>query len=138
MRTNVCEEIIAARRCGKVRCGITPKRIESVADLAAAFGLLAEADYYREIDAATAQVILARLVGRDMAYGVEVVPADRASELAARFLAQFGSGSRFFTNGDWHRDDPAEWEAVTEATFDGGVLALGGRRSGCLWVEDED
>jgi hypothetical protein len=66
--------------------------------------------------------------------------------LADRFLASFGTdGVHYFTNADFGaRADPAftlssfGWNPVTAATFDTGVLVVGPRRCGCLWVEDED
>jgi hypothetical protein len=136
----ICEEIAAARRCGKVRCGIRSEPAASVIELAGAFGLMPDADYYREIDRKMARLVLARLIGRDMAYDKEVVPSGLAKELASRFIAQFDPAARYFTNGEWHRPDAGSlgWEAVTSATFDGGVLVLAASSSGCLWVEDED
>ncbi len=73
---------------------------------------------------------------------VELMSAARAAELAD----QFGTGGvRFFTNGTFHEPPEAQrirsgasWTPVTPATFDTGVLVMGPRCSGCLWVEDED
>jgi hypothetical protein len=136
----ICEEVKAARQCGRVRCGVRLESAASVSDLATAFGLLSEADYYREIDRETAWLVLTRLIGRDMAYDNEVVPSAVAKNLAGRFIAQFDPPARYFTNGEWHQSGAASlgWEAVTGATFDGGVLVLAANSSGCLWVEDED
>jgi hypothetical protein len=136
----ICEDIAAARKCGKVRCGVTAGSVASVSDVAATFGLQPAAEHYREIDGVTARLVLVRLLGHDMAYDKGVVPTALADELAGHFLAQFGPGARYFTNGDWQLPDAQlrGWEAVAVATFDGGVLVLDARQSGCLWVEDED
>ena len=74
-----------------------------------------------------------------MAYKAEIMPEARAAQLAERFLGEFGVGTRYFSNGAWHlppvqRSDwvveSASWDAVTDATFDMGVLAVGRQRSG--------
>jgi hypothetical protein len=76
-----------------------------------------------------------------LAYNAEIMPAARAVEFAEQFFAQFGAdGVQYYTNGTFHEQigSGAEWNPVTAATFDTGVLVIGPWRSGCLWVEDED
>jgi len=68
-----------------------------------------------------------------MAYGAEVIPADRAAALADRFLAEFGTvGVRFYTNTTFYDTSGpkltwsgAGWASVTSTTFDSGVLVVG-------------
>jgi hypothetical protein len=75
------------------------------------------------------------------------MPLARAQELADRFAAQFGPGARYFTDGTWHLPNTLircgdiggpSWDPVTQATFDTGVLVIGRKWSGYVWVEDED
>jgi hypothetical protein len=144
----VAEDIIAARVYGVVRCGFSQKTgPPTVRDLAREFGLSEEPSLYKEIDEAAARRLVCRVLHRDMAYNAEVMPEPRAAALADAFLAQFGPGTRYFSNGLWHlprviRADGVvsgpSWDPVTPATFDAGVLAIGHKISGCLWVEDED
>ena len=54
---------------------------------------------------------------------------EQAEQLTDRFFGLFGDGLRFFTNN---------WCPATDATFDEGILVLGAKSCGCLWVEDED
>ncbi|MFO0797040.1 MAG: hypothetical protein U0804_06150 [Gemmataceae bacterium] len=139
---DVVAEILAAR--GDARCGYSAGG--AGVGLAAEFGLAPDADRYREIDAATARRLIELVLHRDLAYRYELMPAARAVDLADRFLAPFGTdGVRYFTNAMF--DEKAEpmftlssfgWNPVTAATFDTGVLVVGPRRCGCLWVEDED
>ena len=146
-RMGVEEEIIAARDCGAVRCGLSSQRSPAVSELAREFGLREERSCYKEIDQEAARHLIRLVLQRDMAYDAEVMPEATAIELADRFLAQFGPGTQYFSNGTWHlpsvvRPDGvihgASWDPVTAATFDTGVLAIGPQCSGCLWVEDED
>ena len=115
--------------------------------MAREFGLRDAAGCYKEIDELAASRLVRMVLHRDIAYNAEIMPEARAAELADTFLAQFGSGTRYFSNGTWHlqsvvRPDGVvcgpNWDPVTRATFDTGVLAIGPERSGCLWVEDED
>ena len=143
---NIADEIIAARSCGVVHCGLSSHVSPSLSQLASEFELAPEPANYREIDAASARWLLEMILNQDMAYDLEIMPADRARELADWFLSQFrGQEISFFTNGTFHEKrgskltwSGASWESVTKATFDTGVLILGPQCSGCLWVEDED
>ena len=144
---DVVNDIIAARVFGAVRCGLSSLRSPDVSELAREFGLRDDASCYKEIDEAAARHLITSVLQRDLAYNAEVMPESTAAELTDRFMAQFGPGTRFFSNGNWHlppvvRPDGvvhgASWDAVTSATFDTGVLAIGPQCSGCLWVEDED
>ena len=141
------EDIISARAVGAVRCGVSSRHANTVAELAREFGLRDEPRFYKEIDESAARNLIRSVLHRDLAYSAEIMPEARAAELAQRFLAQFGPGTRYWSNGSWHLAPVtlpngvvhgASWDAVTAATFDTGVLAIGPGRSGCLWVEDED
>jgi len=125
----VSEDILIARRFGVVHCGVSSLPAPTITDLAREFGLRGDAECYREIDEASARLSIRRLLHRDLAYSAEVMPEQQAEQLTEQFLAQFGSGARFFTNN---------WCPATNATFDEGVLVMGPDHSGCLWVEDED
>ena len=143
---NITDEIIAARNCGVVHCGFSSLVSPSLAELASQFGLSADPANYREIDEASARWLIEMVLNQDMAYNAEILPADRAVELADRFLSPFRAQEvRFFTNGSFHEArgpkltwSGASWNPATQATFDTGVMILGPKFSACLWVEDED
>lgn len=143
---NIADEIIAARNCGVVHCGLSSHVSLSLSQLASEFELAPEPANYREIDAASARWLMEMILNQDMAYNAEIMPADRARGLADRFLSQFREQeARFFTNGSFHEKrgpkltwSGVSWNPATQATFDTGVLILGPQCSGCLWVEDED
>ncbi len=137
---DVVAEIRIARRFGVTHCGVSARPSPALAELAAEFGLASDPGSYSEIDAAAARRLAELVLSEDLAYNAAIRPADRAADLAGRFLAQFGTeGVRYYTNGTFHESHGgAGWEPVTAATFDTGVLVIGPRGSGCLWVEDED
>lgn len=143
---DVAAEIHAARDCGVVHCGVSARPSPTLPELAAEFELAPDAANYREVDAASARRLIELILNQDMAYNSQIIPPGRAAELTDRFLAQFGTeGVRFYTNGTFHEGQgsklgspSASWNPVTAATFDTGILVIGTRCSGCLWVEDED
>jgi len=125
----VADDIIAARDCGVVHCGLSSHITPSVADVAAEFGLASDPKSYKEIDADSARRLVELILNQDLAYDVEIVPAAHAAALADQFLAQFGTdGVRFFTNGTFHKaqgpSSRVSWDPVTAATFDTGVLVI--------------
>ena len=126
---SVSDDIRAARHYGLVRCGLSSLSSPTVRELAREFGLCDDPGCYREVDEASARSSVVRHLHRDMAYDAEIMPMSQADQLANRFFAQFGAGSKYFTNNSC----PA-----TSATFDEGILVLGPDCSGCPWVEDED
>jgi hypothetical protein len=143
----VSDEIITARKCGSVRCGLSSQPSPTVQELAHEFGLRDEAGCYKEIEDSSARRLVRLVLRSELAHHSEIMPESRAAELTDRFFAQFGPGARYFTNGTFHEQPQrisetvttgASWEPVTEATFDTGVLIIASRYSGCLWVEDED
>ncbi|WP_437877677.1 hypothetical protein [Sorangium sp. So ce513] len=140
MPSSIIDRIQAARSCGVLHIGVVAESVRSVEDLARRFGLRDDVGTYREIDEETAWRIIAYVLHRDLAYGVDMVSAEEAARLAREFLEQFdGAGCRYFTNGNFGEDPTgASWSPATSATFDTGALILGASKSGCLWVEDED
>jgi hypothetical protein len=123
------EDIKRLRDCGEVCCGALPYSAPTPATVAKAFKLRDDDSCYREIDKGTAHSLIAEVLHRDQAYGVEMMTAAQAEQLTGTFFEQFGAQARYFTNN---------WCPVTNATFDAGVIVIGALRSGCLWVEDED
>lgn len=135
---DICEAIARRRGCGAVHCGITGGAA-SVTEVARAFGLRADPLCYHEIDEVSARAVAAGVLGRDLAYRAELLPPAEASALAARFFERcIGPGCRFYSNRGVSPGSSGGWSPATDATFDGGVIVVGGARSGCLWVEDED
>jgi len=129
-------EIVRLRTTGRVHCGIISTN--NIIDIANAFGLSTDSKTYNEIDAETACHILTEILHSDLAYNSEIMPLQKAAELASRFLKQYPERDcRFFTNGSlFLKANVKSWNPATDATFDTGVIVLGPNNSGCLWVED--
>jgi hypothetical protein len=130
----IADEIIRVRDCGVVHCGVSVVRHADILQLAEEFGLHGKREAFSEITATAARALIEQVLSRDLAYRAAVMSAERAAELAERFLPQFGDRAKYFSNGSCH----GGWIPVTDATFDTGVLIIGTDCSGCLWVEDED
>lgn len=98
-----------------------------------------------EIDTAQAHQLLVSVLHRDLAYDSEIVPHQRARELAAALLATIAADARWWTNGDIGlitrpvRSGPSgSWHPLTTATFDTGVIGIGIDHILIAWFMDED
>ena len=92
-----------------------------------------------EVSRKTAQDILTLFLWKDAAYQTELMPFKQATTYM-RSLPIWMPQFRYFTNGGWisHFDGAASWLAMTDATFDGGIIALSEHIVACYWFEDED
>jgi hypothetical protein len=85
--------------------------------------------------------VLTTLLHRDLAHGVELMPAADAQGFAVCLLEQFQTEeSAFYTNGNWrpYSEGGNSWTPHTGSTFDGGVIATSDGLAACIWFEDED
>ncbi len=102
------------------------------------FGLKPDADALHIVKRIQAAKILAHLLWKDLAYGAEIMPFEEATALARMFIEGHSeSGTKFYVNADWSRSSFG-WSGLTDATFDGGVIAVSASVASCVWVEDED
>ena len=102
---------------------------------------------WRELTRTDAYAVLTAALTRDLAYDAELMDEGTARAFADDFLGRFSVDAQFFTNGEF-RPPPtgasgqaqrtAEWDPLTEATFDTGVAVVDVDRAGLLWFEDED
>ncbi|MBC7501190.1 MAG: hypothetical protein H7315_11935 [Herminiimonas sp.] len=136
-------DIPIERHVGLTRCIFARVDNTNLLDVCARFGLLAAQNGLHEVGIAKAQMVLETLLAKDMAYDLEIMPAERARGLACNFTETHASADiRFFSNGDWPAragtSAPFSSTSLTNATFDGGVIAVGGDFVSCIWFEDED
>ncbi|MFV9503096.1 MAG: hypothetical protein AB4911_00880 [Oscillochloridaceae bacterium umkhey_bin13] len=98
-----------------------------------------------ELPRRSAAKLLSQIIGGELAYPTEVVPREEADALAARFLALFPSGARYFTNGavsgelavyDLAGEPVLGWRSLSAAPFDNGVAVVAPGRVGLLWAQD--
>jgi len=84
------------------------------------------------------------ILGHDLAYKTELIPAARADELATQFIDLLPSTRRWFWNGEEVEDDIVElpavsaWNPLTTYTFDKGVIAAAEGRAYIAWFTGED
>ncbi len=117
-------------------------------EAARSFGIRPLGKMWRRVDRETAELVLLALLKEDMAYSSPRISESEAKSVTAEFFAHFSADATFLTNGNWEEgwtksaDIAAafgpQWEPATNATFDGGMLAFDLKRSGILWLEDED
>jgi hypothetical protein len=137
-------EVIEHRDVGRVRVEL--RRIEgagsaSASSLATAFVEtlgLSPPRAWTELRNEEALEAVTRVLQMDLAYKAPVMAVDVANGLARRFLAYFGEAAVFLTNGSLALTSTGAWSALTDATFDAGVIGVSSSRVGMLWVEDED
>jgi hypothetical protein len=113
--------------------------------VAAVAGFQGLGEGWVEVPRRIAAKLLAHLIGGELAYPAEVLPRERAEELAGRFLALVAAPARYFTNGalsgdfavyDLQGEEVLGWRSLSEAPYDNGVIALGADRVALLWAED--
>jgi len=105
---------------------------------------------WRELTHEEALRLLTYLLAESMAYHEPRREPSNARESALAFLSLFGPASRLLTNSDLHTALPpdgsrprasfgyAMGRGLTQATFEGGIVAVGAGRIGLLWSTDED
>lgn len=144
----LCAEIIRSRDCGVVYCAVLDRSGATPDGIAKEFNLApASKVNYFDIDASLTFEIAVLVLHRDLAYSTQIMPTDRAKDLAQRFIALFGEPAQFCTNANFLKESPegypgsirlSSWNPATDATFDTGIIVIGKELAGCLWVEDED
>jgi hypothetical protein len=147
------QRVLAAREYGVVHCefrrreelGSSGDARQVADDLVRIVGFRTLGTKWRELTPESACAALERVLGRDLAYGVQAMSSSTAQELSREFITLFSGRSFFYTNGDFPPPEEyreggwaGSWDPVTRATFDTGVVAVGGDHTGLLWIEDED
>jgi hypothetical protein len=136
----LCADIVRFRRNGAT-CEICHRNAGTALDAADAIAQLCDftplGDRWREIDLDMARMIIVHVLSHDLAYATRLNTDSLAADYADRFLATLGT-ARYLTNGDDPRLRTGGWDPITSATFDGGVVAVGVKLIGIVWVEDED
>jgi len=127
---------------------ITQGSLKTPDDVARHYGLQEIGAAWRQVDRSTAVMILRSLLAEDMAHQSPRLELGQVNVAIDQFMAPFAEVTTFFTNGTWetgwqkgkHSNTVfgPDWEPITQATFDGGIVALGTDVFGILWIEDED
>ncbi|MFB2975403.1 hypothetical protein [Microseira sp. BLCC-F43] len=144
------EEIISKRESGEVMLEI--KRLitisnfdrENIMALVDSFvrqlGFSGIGERWKQINRESAQKIFNFSLAKNLAYSEESIAITDAETIADRFMSLFKDNCQFFTNAIFNNNYSrlAEWDSITESTFDTGVVIVSNERIGILWVQDED
>ncbi|WP_420126894.1 hypothetical protein [Longimicrobium sp.] len=108
-----------------------------------ALGFRTLGDRWVALSPAQGYQVAYEVLWRQLAYDHEMMKPALADELAREFLAHFEPDARFFTNftclDQTFTVHGEHWSnAVTEATFDLGLVVVDQHRAGILWAEDQD
>ena len=134
-------DILKGRNTGLIRiCFVTQSPRSSLSDAARQMGLNADPATYQSLSSDQAISIITWILHKDIAYRQELIPADLARKRALSLVESLPPSAVFYFNG--HAPDDLNislgWNPATNATFDGGVIALCGEFCFGIWVEDED
>jgi hypothetical protein len=146
-------DIVTGRTCGCTTVELVDRQDYPGNDVAAVdvfvstLGFDGLANQWQSVSPSEAQIILTRVLERDLAYNLPILAESAALHLADRFLALFNQDVHCFTNGTYHQL-PSEsspsvqvgpgWDPISDSTFDTGIVCLDNARMGIVWVEDED
>lgn len=94
----------------------------------------------QQIDRGKAAQLLAFCATESLAYGRYGPPRESYRKLADAALGEFDAGAVFLTNtADWVSGSSVGWSArLTNATFEGGLIAYDADNALIYWVEEED
>ncbi len=109
-----------------------------------------EASGWRQVPRGEAEALLRRILHLELAYDTEIRAVEVAEAAAGEFLDLFGSEATFLTNthgwAQWNASAGdyvfgptcAYGSALTAATIEAGIVAIGPALLGMLWTKDED
>lgn len=145
------DEIISKRETGavwleikKLPANINLKSDDDITKIVNSFvnqlGCSSLGNYWKQINQEQAKKILTAVLNKDLAYSQESMKLADAQKLADKFISFFQNNCQFFTNAEFTSNYSRllEWNPITEATFDSGVVIVSNERIGLLWLEDED
>jgi hypothetical protein len=95
---------------------------------------------WKEVNQVEAKKILSLIMTKNLAYFVEIMTLHEAEQILVKLFNFFPDNSQFFTNASFASNYTgiSQWNSITKATFDTGVVIVNPRHIGILWVEDED
>jgi hypothetical protein len=89
-----------------------------------------------------AELVLAFVLHRDLAYSSQLMDLETASFTARRLMSLVPAAAIFYGNrevpADFNGLGGCSWVSISNSTFDAGVVALSDRFSMIVWVEAED
>jgi len=132
--------ILDARKAGEVRLCLVRECAGDISRAMSKLGLKSDASLLVELRREQAVAVLTELLWKDQAYGHECMPQAAAASLAEQVIsAHEDASSRYFSNRNISTTNTSGWTALTESTFDSGVIvSASSGKYFCIWFEDED
>lgn len=95
---------------------------------------------WKEINQEDAQQIIAFIITHDLAYSRVIMSLKEAEQILVKLSHFFSDRCKFFTNALFtdNYSRIREWDSITQATFDTGLISLCHNEITILWVKDED
>ena len=96
--------------------------------------------HWKQIDREAAQKVLILLMTKDLAYSGQIMSLEEAEQIVVKLFSFFSERCSFFTNALFTDNCSriSEWNSITEATFDTGIVGICDSKISILWVKDED
>ncbi len=90
-----------------------------------------------------AERLLTSILHKDMAYQYECMEIGLARSTMRSFFDLFSDAARFYSNAEFRPESGglvsvSSHQAITNATFDSGIVAIDDNHVGFIWIEDED
>jgi hypothetical protein len=116
--------------------GLTSERLDRFVE---ALGFNGIGSGWREITSKAAAKQIKRILHRDLAYSVELMPEKQAEQIAHSFVALLGGAAgRFFTNSEPMGENCYASTPISSATFCEGIVGFRGPAMAICWAQDED
>jgi hypothetical protein len=136
-------QLFKLRDCGVLRVNTISHWNRPLDDALTQLGLLRTQAHLTEIPWTLAKQIITKILWKDLAYNVELMPKKTASHYTEQLMVMlYSEDCKLYTNGEWAKDGEditlSIWNQLTDATFDSGVLFVSPHACSCVWVEDED
>ena len=135
---NVGELFLAARAIDPHKPATLPAQLDA---LTATLGLQPIGNGWREIDETAARAILQRTLEKDFPAGRRrLMPARDAAGFIDELWADLPAPRRHFTNAKFagRAMQLVDWNPITYATFDTGVISVSGDQLTLLWAGEDD
>lgn len=140
----MCYEMHKLRDAGVLRTALVSSYQETLSKTLEKIGLFNDEELLNVIDKELAHDVVARILWKDLAYNVELMPKDKAYEFSDKILTQYYTDEcTIFSNSQWEEKDNENvrligFNSMTNATFDSGIIIKHPNYCFCIWVEDED
>ena len=136
-------EIFELRKFGILKILVVRFEGKDFSNILKEMELASDIERYRKINLNLAKKIITKILWQDLAYSFEFMERKKAEFFTIKLLKEFYTDdSIIYTNAIWKKEgnsvELCEWNPMTSATFDSGVIIKNLDDCCCIWVEDND